>query len=112
MTSSSRRILITGGAGFIASNLAHRLLDSGESVILFDNLARPGVEENVRWLRKQHGDRVVLHVGDVRDRDALDIVVRQASHVYHCAAQVAVTASLVDPCADFDVNARGTLNLL
>jgi CDP-paratose 2-epimerase len=107
-----RPVLITGGAGFVATNVAHRLLSSGRQVILFDNLSRAGVEQNAKWLRDTHGTLVRLQLGDVRDRDAVARVVRQAGQVYHFAAQVAVTTSLVDPFLDFDVNARGTLNLL
>jgi CDP-paratose 2-epimerase len=107
-----RPVLITGGAGFIATNVAHRLLDAGTPVIVFDNLSRPGVERNLEWLCETHGPLVEFVRGDVRDYGAVTRVVRRASHVYHFAAQVAVTTSLVDPFLDFDVNARGTLNLL
>jgi CDP-paratose 2-epimerase len=108
----ARPVLITGGAGFVGTNVAHRLLSSGRPVILFDNLSRAGVEQNVEWLCRLHGSRITVQLGDVRDGDALARVVRQAGQIYHFAAQVAVTTSLVDPFFDFDVNARGTLNLL
>ena len=108
----SRPVLITGGAGFVATNVAHRLLRAGRPVIVFDNLSRAGVERNLQWLRDQHGPLVTVQLGDVRDPEALGRVVRQASQVYHFAAQVAVTTSLVAPFLDFEVNARGTLNLL
>ena len=107
-----RPILITGGAGFVATNLADRLLRQGRSVIVFDDLSRAGVERNLRWLCDTHGQRVEVQLGDVRDAEALQRAVRRAAHVYHFAAQVAVTTSLVEPVRDFDVNARGTLNLL
>jgi CDP-paratose 2-epimerase len=105
-------VVITGGAGFVATNVAHRLLDNGHRVVLFDNLSRPGVTENVRWLKAMHGNRVRFQPGDVRDIDALSAVVAEATHVFHFAAQVAVTTSLADPFLDFETNARGTLNLL
>jgi len=105
-------VLITGGAGFIGTNLAHRLLSSGKPVLIFDNLSRPGVEENLRWLRETHGNLVQFKKGDVRDRATLMKTVAGVSHVFHFAAQVAVTTSLVDPVDDFEINARGTLNLL
>ena len=104
--------LITGGAGFVATNVADRLLRDGWRVRILDNLSRPGVEQNVRWLQSQHGHRVDVQVGDVRDRPAVSAALRDASRVFHFAAQVAVTTSLVDPFLDFDVNARGTLNVL
>jgi CDP-paratose 2-epimerase len=105
-------VLITGGAGFIATNVAHRLLGMGRQVVLYDNLSRRGVERNVAWLQRMHGSQVRLERGDVRDTTALARAVRGVSQVYHFAAQVAVTTSLDDPFLDFEVNARGTLNLL
>src|SRR5690606_19337956 len=60
--------LVTGGGGFVGANLAHRLLSEGQHVVIYDNLSRAGVEENVNWLLDNHGDRVQLVVGDVRDR--------------------------------------------
>lgn len=111
--------LITGGAGFIATNVADRLLRDGWRVRLFDNLSRTGVDQNVRWLKTQHPGRtlhgeprVELVVGDVRHRDAVRRAVTGARRVFHFAAQVAVTTSLLDPSLDFEINARGTLNLL
>jgi len=109
---SSRPILITGGSGFIGTNLAHRLLTSGQPVLLLDNLARPGVEQNLRWLRDTHGKLVQVMVADVRDAAAVRRAVDLSSQVFHFAAQVAVTTSLTDPLEDFEVNARGTLNVL
>ncbi len=109
--------LITGGAGFVGCNLADRLLRDGGRVTVFDNLSRAGVERNLAWLRASYGDRVSFIDGDVRDRAALARAVRPpngqpVADVFHFAAQVAVTTSLADPVADFEVNARGTLNLL
>jgi CDP-paratose 2-epimerase len=103
--------LVTGGAGFIGANVAHRLLSAGEKVRLLDDLSRRHVEKNVSWLRQAHGD-VDLVVGDVRDSAVVRAAMRDVSHVFHFAAQVAVTTSLVDPLHDFDVNARGTLVVL
>lgn len=112
LSTSKRPVLITGGAGFIGANVAHRILRGGEPVILFDNLARPSVASNVEWLRQIHGEAVELRVADVRDAAAVAHAVEECSHVFHLAAQVAVTTSLVDPIGDFEVNARGTLNVL
>lgn len=105
-------ILITGGAGFIGSNLAHRLLSAGHRVRLLDNLSRMGVEKNLQWLIETHGDMVDIEVPDVRNFSVLKQAVKDASQVFHFAAQVAVTSSLVDPREDFEINAGGTLNLL
>lgn len=106
------RVLVAGGAGFIGANLAHRLLSSGTRVRILDSLARPGVERNLAWLRATHGDRLEVITADVRDPAAPARAVEGAAAVFHLAAQVAVTTSLVDPVQDFEVNARGTLNLL
>jgi CDP-paratose 2-epimerase len=111
-TRESRPTLITGGAGFLGTNLADRLLSSGLPVLLFDNLSRAGAERNVRWLKHRHGERAQIEVADVRDAFALKQAVRSAEHVFHFAGQVTVTGSQADPVHDFDVNARGTLNLL
>jgi CDP-paratose 2-epimerase len=107
-----RPALITGGAGFVATNVADRLLSSGRPVIIFDNLSRAGVEHNLRWLKARHGPLVQPIVADTREVDAVREAVARASQVFHFAAQVAVTTSLVDPFTDFEVNARGTLNVL
>jgi CDP-paratose 2-epimerase len=107
-----RPVLITGGAGFIGANLAHRLLSDGQPVLVFDNLARTGAAENLAWLRDRHGAHMEVQVADVRDALLLRRAVRRSCRIFHLAAQVAVTTSLSDPIQDFEVNARGTLNLL
>ena len=104
--------LITGGCGFVGTNLADRLLRDGRRVCVFDNLSRSGVDRNLQWLRDTHGDRLIVKIADTRDAAALREAVRGASQVFHFAAQVAVTTSLDDPIADFEINARGTLNVL
>lgn len=105
-------VLITGGAGFVGTNVAHRLLEAGRRVIVFDNLSRAGVERNLAWLRETHGRAVEVEIADVRDAAAVARAVARAGEVYHFAAQVAVTTSLGDPVEDFEINARGTLNVL
>lgn len=105
-------ILITGGSGFIGSNLADSFLADGEDVIVLDNLSRPGVAENLRWLEDRHGSRVHALQADVRDPVDLEAPAREAKAVFHLAAQTAVTTSLEDPMMDFEVNARGTINVL
>jgi CDP-paratose 2-epimerase len=105
-------VLVAGGAGFVGANLAHRLMSSGTRVRVLDNLSRPGVEKNLASLATSHGALLEPVLGDVRDAALVARAVKGASAVFHCAAQVAVTTSLVDPVQDFEVNARGTLNLL
>jgi CDP-paratose 2-epimerase len=113
MTSSTPpTTLVTGGAGFIGSNLAHRLLASGRRVRVLDNLSRPGVEQNLQWLRQQHGELLEFVRADVRDAAAVTQAMAGVQQVFHFAAQVAVTTSLENPQEDFAVNALGTLNVL
>lgn len=104
--------LITGGAGFVGANLAHRLLGQGQAVAVLDNLSRPGVERNLDWLRDTHGGLLTVLTEDVRDAAAVRSAVDGVDRVFHFAAQVAVTTSLVSPQEDFAVNAQGTLNVL
>lgn len=104
--------LITGGAGFVGCNLAHRLLSAGRPVRILDNLSRPGVEQNLQWLRRTHGQALDVRVTDVRETDAVARAMKGVSQVFHFAAQVAVTTSLVRPQEDFAINAQGTLNVL
>ncbi|MGI8990008.1 MAG: NAD-dependent epimerase/dehydratase family protein [Bryobacteraceae bacterium] len=109
---ASRQTLITGGAGFIGTNLARRLLNAGHSVMVLDNLSRPGVEQNLARLQRDFPNRLDVAIEDVRNAGAVRKAVRNASQVFHFAAQVAVTTSLKNPLHDFEVNVRGTLNLL
>lgn len=110
----SRTILITGGAGFIGSNLAERLLsEPGTRVRVFDDLSRRGVEQNLRWLQGlEYGSQLEFVRGDVRDRTAVDRAAEDVDEIYHLAAQVAVTTSIDDPRTDFDVNVLGTFHVL
>jgi CDP-paratose 2-epimerase len=105
-------LLITGGAGFIGTNLADRLAAEGEHVLLYDALARPGVEQNLSWLRRRHPQRITFTPGDTRDRAAIDQASADAAAVFHLAAQVAVTTSFSDPQEDLQINLIGTVNLL
>jgi CDP-paratose 2-epimerase len=105
-------ILITGGAGFIGTNIARRYLAENQPVHIFDNLSRPGVEQNVTELQQRYPGRVQFTRADVRDRSAIEKAVSGAGMVYHLAAQVAVTTSLDDPLADLSTNLMGTLHVL
>lgn len=105
-------IVVIGGAGFIGTNLVQRLLDDGEEVVVFDNLSRPGVERNLDFLKDCFGHRVHTVLADIRDATAVDKTLTSAKAVFHLAAQVAVTSSLIDPMQDFAVNVQGTLTIL
>ncbi|HEV7254280.1 MAG TPA: SDR family NAD(P)-dependent oxidoreductase [Mesorhizobium sp.] len=108
----AQAVLITGGSGFIGANLAESFLAEGRDVLVLDNLSRPGVGENLDELRAAHGQNLHAAVADIRDAGAVAAAVRDSSAVFHLAAQTAVTTSLADPVDDFEVNARGALNVL
>ncbi len=109
---AARPVVITGGSGFVGSNLADSYLSDGDEVVVLDNLSRPDVEQNLAWLRDSHGRRVRPAIVDVRDRRLVADAVEGARAVFHLAGQTAVTTSLDDPDDDFDVNARGTFNVI
>jgi CDP-paratose 2-epimerase len=106
------RTVVTGGAGFLGSNMVDRLATEGRDVLIVDSLARDRVEENLEWLLARHRRRIAVEIADVRDPFVARDVVKGAEAIVHLAAQVAVTTSVADPVGDFEVNARGTLNVL
>jgi CDP-paratose 2-epimerase len=105
--------LVTGGAGFVGTNVVDRLLEEGRSVRILDSLARPGVEQNLRWLRSRWDEsRLDVELGDLCQPEALRRAVDGVTDVFHFAAQVAVTTSLDAPIDDFRTNVEGTIRLL
>jgi CDP-paratose 2-epimerase len=104
--------LITGGAGFVGSNLANALLAAGHPVTIFDSLVRPGTEQNLQWLRQLHPETLSFIMADVRDADAVAAASTEVDMIYHLAGQVAVTTSVENPRSDFEVNALGSFNVL
>lgn len=107
-------IVITGGAGFIGSNLASYYLRQSHSVVLFENFSRGGSVKNLDWLKNFGGNLTVLKgsVENVTDVERLLPYIAKADAVVHLAAQVAVTTSVTNPRNDFNVNALGTFNVL
>ncbi len=105
-------ILVTGGAGFIGSNIADRLASEGHNVLIYDALTRPGVERNLSWLQQRHGAKITPIQADIRNAADLTRAVNEAQAVFHMAAQVAVTTSMEDPRDDLEINILGTFNLL
>ncbi len=110
---ATKTVVITGGAGFIGVNAAEAFIQDGWHVILFDNLWRKGTDLNLRYLRQKYSAECEFVLGDIRyDHYSLLHAVGRAELVLHLAAQVAVTTSIVRPAEDFEINARGTFNLL
>jgi UDP-glucose 4-epimerase len=99
--------LVTGGAGFIGSNLVRRLLATGAEVRVFDDLST-GFADNLDEIRAE----IEIHVGDVRDPFALGLAMTGVDVVYHLAALGSVPRSVADPVTTHAVNATGTLNVL
>lgn len=106
------KLLITGGCGFLGSNLASDALARGDDLIVFDSLYRNGSRENLAWLQAQ-GTFTFEH-GDIRNQNDITHII--ATHapdaIFHLAGQVAMTTSIGNPRMDFETNALGTFNLL
>ncbi|MFH0906934.1 MAG: GDP-mannose 4,6-dehydratase [bacterium] len=109
-----KKILIIGGAGFIGINSSKYFLDKGWQVIIFDNFSRRGTEHNVKWLKKEKGQKnLKITKGDIRyDLKPLGRLVSQVDAVLHLAAQTAMTTSVQNPREDFEINVLGTFNVL
>jgi len=106
------RILITGGCGFLGSNLAEECLKRGDELSILDNLGREGGPANLEWLRSLGSFR--FHHQDIRDAGKIAEIVAEAQPeiIFHLAGQVAMTTSLADPHLDFETNVMGGHNLL
>ena len=106
------KLLVTGGCGFLGSNLAAYAMAQGVDTVVFDNLSRFGSSENLRWLQKQ-GAPVFIH-GDIRNMHDVEAAVKgiMPDAIFHLAGQVAMTTSLRNPRLDFEINATGSLNIL
>lgn len=106
------RFLITGGCGFLGSNLASEVLRRGHELFVLDNLFRQGSASNLTWL-KTLGKFKHYH-SDIRSYNDVEIAVKDAKPdvVFHLAGQVAMTTSLENPRLDFEINVLGGHNLL
>jgi UDP-glucose 4-epimerase len=110
MSYAGKRVLITGGLGFIGSNLARRLVDEGARVVLVDSLVPEygGNEENVRGIE----ERVTINVSDVRDPHSLRSLVRGQDVLFNLAGQTSHLDSMTDPFTDLEINATAQLSIL
>src|SRR3989344_484567 len=104
------KILITGGAGFIGSNLSAHFMKAGYAVTILDDLSRQGSKANLEWLGTL--GKFDLVVGDIRNPSVAVKAVKGQTAVFHLAGQVAVTTSVTDPRTDYEINALGTFNML
>lgn len=106
------KVMITGGCGFLGSNLAAHALDQGIDLYVLDNLRRHGSQRNLDWLQSL-GTFDFNHC-DMRNANDVERAVKRVrpDAVFHLAGQVAMTTSIADPRMDFETNALGTLNLL
>lgn len=106
------KYLITGGCGFLGSNIASEVLKLGYELVVFDSLYRFGSHQNLEWLKTQ-GEFEFIH-GDIRNTNDVERTIRQHKPdvIYHLAGQVAMTTSIADPRMDFEVNVGGSFNLL
>lgn len=107
------KALVTGGAGFIGSNLTSHLLNEGWNVMILDSLCRAGTDRNLSWLKNQpNANKLDIRIKDIRDFEAVKDAVKNTDMIVHLAGQVAVTTSCQNPREDFDINANGALNIL
>lgn len=106
------KLLITGGCGFLGSNLASDALARGDELVVFDNLYRNGSRENFTWLQTQ--GKFTFEHGDIRNQNDITRVIQsfKPDAIFHLAGQVSMTASIANPRMDFEVNVMGTHNLL
>jgi CDP-paratose 2-epimerase len=107
-----RKLLVTGGAGFIGCNTVSHFARRGWRVTVLDNLSRHGTPENLRWLSSEVSIEMIE--ADVRNASEVASAVERGAFdaIIHLAGQVAVTTSVTDPREDFEVNALGTFNVL
>tara|TARA_S200000501_G_scaffold378390_1_gene440722 strand:+ start:5402 stop:6409 length:1008 start_codon:yes stop_codon:yes gene_type:complete len=106
------KILITGGAGFLGSNLAESFLEEGHEVCVIDNLSRNGSDQNLSSLKDLKN--LKFYNADITNKYQVDNIFKSfmPNFLLHFAAQVAMTTSIENPIHDFNVNALGTINIL
>tara|TARA_Y100001968_G_scaffold329179_1_gene377942 strand:- start:837 stop:1889 length:1053 start_codon:yes stop_codon:yes gene_type:complete len=110
------KVLITGGCGFLGSNLAHFYLKYGAEIIIIDAFYRIGSDANLNWLKSVDiKEKIKLYKLDIKNSDGLKTIFKNNApfdFICHVAGQVAMTSSIENPIRDFETNALGTLNIL
>ena len=106
------KYMITGGCGFLGSNIASEILKNGDELIIYDNLSRIGGEDNLKWL-KSFGD-FEFHKENTNNYEKISQVIKKTMPdvIYHLAGQVAMTTSIQNPRLDFETNVLGSFNVL
>lgn len=106
------KLLITGGCGFLGSNLAFAAMKQGIEITVLDNLYRLGSQDNLDWLKSK--GKFAFLKEDTRNFEAISKIVKdiRPDHIFHLAGQVAMTTSISDPRLDFETNVLGTFNIL
>src|SRR3954466_15524619 len=107
----SETYIVTGGAGFIGSHLAERLLKEGQSVRIIDNFST-GKHANITALAAAFPNTLEVHEVSITDRTALPSIFKDVDYVCHQAALASVPRSIDDPFSTNDANVNGTLNVL
>jgi nucleoside-diphosphate-sugar epimerase len=104
------RVLITGGAGFIGSNLARRLIDEGAKVTIIDNfMPEYGANlENLRGIQREF----ILNISDIRDPHALRVFIKDQDYLFNLAGQTSHMDSMKDPFTDLDINVKAQVCIL
>jgi len=105
-----KRVLVTGGLGFIGSNLVIRLVEIGAQVTVVDNMM-PRLGGNL-FNVQEIADRIHINFSDIRDAHSMDYLVKGQEYIFHLAGQVNHVDSIRNPIQDLDINCRGTLVLL
>ena len=106
----NKKVLITGGLGFIGSNLAIRLLELGADIVIVDSLIEDygGNMFNIEPIK----DKVKINIADVRDESSMFYLVKDKDYIFNLAGQVSHIDSMLNPYTDLEINCRSQLSML
>lgn len=107
------KYLITGGCGFLGTNIAKKILENNQNLLIFDNLSRYGSPQNLDYLKSINKNFIFFH-GDIRNKFDIQNAIKsyKPDIIYHLSGQVAMTTSIENPNLDFEINAIGSFNIL